>query len=69
MGTSGNKIINDYRNYNEDRVSIILNLVNPNLKKNERWPQISFFAMYDGHAGSKCAEFLKENLHHYVKFE
>jgi hypothetical protein len=35
--------------------------------KNEKWPQISFFGLYDGHAGTKCAEFLKENLHHYVK--
>ena len=54
------------RNYNEDRVSIILNVIKPNSRKNEEWPKCSFFAIYDGHGGNKCADFLKENLHQYV---
>jgi len=55
-----------YRNYNEDRVSIILNVLKPNSRANEEWPKVSFFAVYDGHGGNKCADFLKENLHQYV---
>ena len=30
------------------------------------WPKCSFFGVYDGHGGSACAEFLRDNLHHYV---
>ena len=43
------------RNYNEDRVSIILNMTQPQkkkLKEGEKWPKCSFFAVYDGHGGS-----------------
>jgi hypothetical protein len=54
------------RNYNEDRVSIILNVLKPNSRKNENWPTISFFGIYDGHAGNKCSDYLKENLHQFV---
>ena len=28
--------------------------------------QIPFFAVFDGHGGTQCAEFLKEHLHRYV---
>ncbi|XP_031472936.1 probable protein phosphatase 2C 11 [Nymphaea colorata] len=44
------------RNYNEDRVSITLNI-----KKNGKKSQ--FFAVYDGHGGSNCCDFLKDTLH------
>jgi serine/threonine protein phosphatase PrpC len=27
------------------------------------WPKCSFFAIYDGHGGNMCADFLKDNLH------
>lgn len=27
------------------------------------WPKCSYFAIYDGHGGSACADFLKECLH------
>ena len=51
------------RNYNEDRVSIILNVQKPtNYNKND-WPKCSFFGIYDGHGGSNCADFLRDNLH------
>ena len=51
------------RNYNEDRVSIIINMNKPNTYKSALpWPKISYFAIFDGHAGNKCAEFLRENL-------
>ena len=55
------------RNYNEDRVSIILNVIKPPSRKNEDWPKVSFFGIFDGHGGTKCSDFLKENLHHYVR--
>ena len=53
------------RNYNEDRVSIIINMNKPKnfLKK---WPKISFFGIYDGHGGEGCSEFLRDNLHKYI---
>ena len=58
------------RNYNEDRVSIIVNAKKPAhfISKNDNndWPNISFFSIFDGHAGNKCAEYLKTNLHNYI---
>lgn len=54
------------RNYNEDRVSIILNIIKPESRSNENWPHCSFFAVYDGHGGSKCADFLRDNLHQFI---
>lgn len=41
-----------FRNYNEDRVSIILNITMPSFKNLEHWPTCSFFAVYDGHGGA-----------------
>jgi protein phosphatase PTC2/3 len=54
------------RNYNEDRVSIILNILKPSSRSNEVWPYCSFFGIYDGHGGSKCADFLRDNLHQLI---
>lgn len=54
------------RNYNEDRVSIILNIMKPASRINEDWPKCSFFGVYDGHGGVTCADFLRDNLHQYV---
>ena len=54
------------RSYNEDRVAIILNIVQPEHRQSELWPTCSYFGVYDGHGGSACAEFLRDNLHHYV---
>ena len=58
------------RNYNEDRVTILINaLINKdedNLKKKFHNLNISYFNIYDGHAGNKCCEFLKKFLHHYI---
>lgn len=51
------------RNYNEDRVSIILNMTRPPTKDAATWPKCSFFAIYDGHGGSNCADYLKDHLH------
>ena len=51
------------RNYNEDRVSIIINMNRPNNYHKKNWPKISFFGIYDGHGGDTCSEYLKDNLH------
>lgn len=50
------------RKYNEDRVSIVLNMVPPK-KKTTDWPRCSLFAIFDGHGGTRCADFLRDNLH------
>ncbi len=57
------------RNYNEDRVSIILNIMKPASRANEDWPKCSFFGVYDGHGGVTCADFLRDNLHQFVNIE
>lgn len=54
------------RNYNEDRVTIILNILRPPSKEKEPWPKCSFFGIYDGHGGSACADYLRDNLHQFV---
>jgi protein phosphatase 2C family protein 2/3 len=51
------------RNYNEDRVSIIVNIKCPKSKDPKTWPVCSYFAIYDGHGGALCADFLKARLH------
>lgn len=54
------------RNYNEDRVSIILNIIKPAHRAAENWPRCSFFGVYDGHGGAACSDFLRDNLHQFV---
>jgi hypothetical protein len=54
------------RNYNEDRVAIILNIIKPANRAHEQWPKCCFFGIYDGHGGVSCADFLRDNLHQYV---
>lgn len=41
-------------------------MVKPSTYTKEYWPKCSFFAIYDGHGGSNCADFLRDNLHQYV---
>jgi serine/threonine protein phosphatase PrpC len=58
-----------HRNYNEDRVAIILNIMKPKAKVYEgQWPKCSFFGVYDGHGGNVCADFLRDYLHQLVSF-
>jgi hypothetical protein len=45
------------RNYNEDRVSIILNIMQSGKGDDVNWPKAAFFGIYDGHCGSNCSEF------------
>ena len=41
------------KHYNEDRISIVTRLSNEYL-------EVSIFAVYDGHGGHGCADFLRE---------
>ena len=56
------------RNYNEDRVAIILNIMKPKSKQfsGAEWPKCSFFGIYDGHGGHVCADFLRDYLHQFI---
>ena len=47
-------------------MSIILNIMKPSSYLGKEWPKSSFFAIYDGHGGSACADFLRDNLHQYI---
>jgi protein phosphatase 2C family protein 2/3 len=47
------------RDYNEDKFSVIQDCSNQN------YP-VFFYGLYDGHGGSQCSEFLKQNLHEYI---
>ena len=54
------------RNYNEDKVSIILTIKKPKNFLGENWPKISYLAIFDGHGGNSCSNFLRDNLHNYI---
>lgn len=45
---------------------IIPKIEKPEKRSIDKWPDISFFGIYDGHGGAGCADFLKENLHNYL---
>ena len=53
------------RKYNEDRVCVKVNLPLPSLNNNdneEKKRVWHYFGIFDGHAGKKCADFLKNNF-------
>ena len=52
--------------HNEDRVNIMINLPCPDNLPEDQWTYSSYFALFDGHSGKSCAEFLKKNLHSYI---
>ena len=68
IGFSANTHKGKVRNYNEDRVSILLN-AQKNFKKlaengsNFKPNSCSIFSIFDGHGGNSCCNFLKDNLH------
>ena len=51
-----------FKDYNEDRVSICPLVKKPASSKMKTWPKISYFAIFDGHGGEECSEFLKNNF-------
>ena len=49
--------------YNEDRISIVVNMNQPNdYQSKDKFPKVSYFAIFDGHGGFKSAEYLRDNL-------
>lgn len=48
-----------FRNYNEDRVSIIQKIYVDNSQQHPT----SFFGLFDGHSGAKCVDYLRDNMH------
>ena len=69
-GFGGNSYNGLIRKSNEDRIKMIADykLPKPVTIKGGKTinPQISYFAIYDGHGGNKCCNFLQENLHNYI---
>ena len=69
-GFGGNSYNGLIRKSNEDRIKMIADYkLEKQVKlKNGKIinPQISYFAIYDGHGGNKCSNFLQENLHNYI---
>ena len=67
MGLIKSYAVNTYqgivRDYNEDRVSIMVNMNKPRGYYKRIWPRVSFFGIYDGHGGETCSEYLRDNLH------
>jgi serine/threonine protein phosphatase PrpC len=50
------------RQYNEDRISIVLDL-KAFRSQSTIDRKIMYFGIFDGHGGHGCAEFLRDNLH------
>lgn len=42
-----------------------MNITKPNFKG--KWPKCSYFGIFDGHGGHICSDFLKDNMHKFVK--
>ena len=51
-----------YKDYNEDRVSVCSLVKKPTSSKMKIWPKISYFAIFDGHGGEECSEYLEKNF-------
>ena len=51
---------------NEDRIIVINQIKKPTNSKMKVWPKISYFAIFDGHGGEGCSEFLKNNFLNYL---
>ena len=69
MGFGANSYKGIVRDHNEDRVKIILDhKLNKSFSEygNLIIPNVSYFAIYDGHGGNNCCNFLQENLHNYI---
>ena len=67
MGFGTNSFQGTTRDHNEDRLKVIYehNLASPanGISINHN---VSYFAIYDGHGGDKCCNFLQQNLHKYI---
>lgn len=55
------------RSRNDNRITVLFNVPKPENIFTNKWPFCSFFGIYDGHNGTLCADFLKDNLHNFVR--
>ena len=55
-----------FREINEDRVTVIGQIKKPANCKMKTWPKISYFAIFDGHGGEGCVDFVNNNFHNYL---
>ena len=68
-GFGANSFQGTTRDHNEDRLKIIYeHLINQASPTNGTMLSynISYFAVYDGHGGNKCCNFLQQNFHNYI---
>ena len=63
-GYAYNSSMGNIRDYNEDTITVTKIILNNENKGNNYF---HFFGIYDGHGGSGCSLYLKNNLHKYVK--
>jgi hypothetical protein len=55
------------KGHNEDRVKVILDYqIKSKENNNKMSPHISYFAIFDGHGGDACSNFLKDNLDSFI---
>ena len=54
------------KNYNEDRVIVVSQIQKPQKTIHRTWPKMSYFAVFDGHGGENCSEYLKNNFLDYL---
>ena len=51
---------------NEERISIVLSMNKDPKRAIDYWPQCYMFGIFDGHNGSGCANYLRDNLHNII---
>lgn len=57
------------RTSNEDRVSILLNAQNKFVKLKSPISSCAMFTVFDGHGGTDCCNYMKDNLHNKILLE
>ena len=54
------------KNFNEDRIRVVASSMVSSKKNPNKKFRISYFSIFDGHAGRQCSEFLKKNFYEYL---
>jgi len=65
---AANTNVGTVRKSNEDRIAIILNVIQPvgKMPRVQNWPKIQIFGVFDGHGGHRCAEYIKDTFHNNI---